>query len=176
MKWFFKKLRQFSRNNRGTATIEFVFVFPTMMAMLAVMFDTGLIMVKYVVLEMSLDQVVREVRLHGIEGGEAGSDYFKQEVCDISPLLTDCESSLFVEMIPIDTGTTFVSTDATCIDRSANDQPAIAFVPGVQNDIVYIRACVVVDRYLPTTLISIFDTDASGGLQLIADSAYVVEP
>lgn len=176
MKRFFRILRRFSRNDRGTATVEFVLVFPTMIAMLFVMFDMGLIMIKYVVLETSLDVVVRDVRLHGVQDGQAGSDYFKGEVCALAPLLVDCESNLFIEMTPVDTGSTFVATDPTCIDRTVEDAPAVDFVPGDINDIVYIRACVVVDRYLPTTLLNIFETDASGGLRLIADSAYVVEP
>ena len=176
MKRFFKILRRFAQNDQGTATVEFVFVFPTMMAILFIMFDLGLIMMKYVVLETSLDIVVREARLHGIASGQSGSDYFKQQVCDRSPLFADCESSLFIEMTPIDTGTIFVAEDPTCVDRTVNDPPAINFNGGVQNDIVYIRACIIVDRYLPTTLINIFDLDASGGIRLIADSAYVVEP
>jgi Flp pilus assembly protein TadG len=176
MKRFFKILRRFTQNERGTATVEFVFVFPTMMALMFVMFDTGLIMIKYVVLETSLDIVVRDVRLHGIQSGQSGADYFKQEVCARSPLFEDCQSNLFIEMTPINTGTTFVATDPTCVDRTVNDPPAVDFVPGATNDIVYIRACVIVDRYLPTTLVGIFNTDASGGLRLIADSAYVVEP
>ncbi|MBL4751219.1 MAG: pilus assembly protein [Amylibacter sp.] len=176
MKRFLKTLRRFTRNDRGTATVEFVFVFPVMLAFIFVMFDLGLIMVKYVVLENSLDIVVREVRLHGIQGGQSGSDYFKQKVCARSPLLADCANNLFIEMTPIDIGTTFVSSAPTCVDRTVNDPPAVEFVPGVENGIVYIRACVIVDRYLPTTLLNAFALDASGGIRLIADSAYVVEP
>lgn len=176
MKRMFKQLRRFSRNDRGVATVEFVLVFPVMLAMLFAMFDAGLIMVKYVVLEMSLDRVVRDVRLNGIAGGAAGSTFFKQEVCAISPLLKDCENNLYVEMTPINTGSTFTPSEVTCIDRTANNTPAIKFVPGVHNEIVYIRACVVVDRYFPTSLIGIFTSDASGGIRLVADSAYVVEP
>lgn len=176
MKYIVNIFKRFSRNERGTATIEFVFVFPLMFAMLAAMFDAGLIMVKYVVLETSLDRVVRNVRLNGIAGGETGSDFFKDEICNISPLFVDCQNSLFVEMTPINTGSTFIPAAPTCIDRTAENTPAIVFVPGVQNEIVYIRACVIVDRYLPSTLLGIFTPDASGGIRLVADSAYVVEP
>lgn len=176
MKYIMNIFKRFSRNERGTATVEFVFVFPLMFAMLAAMFDAGLIMVKYVVLETSLDRVVRDVRLNGISSGESGSDFFKGQICSISPLLADCESSLFVEMTPIDTGATFTPAAPTCIDRTADNTPAVVFVPGAKNEIVYIRACVVVDRYLPSTLLGIFTADASGGIRLVADSAYVVEP
>ncbi len=176
MKRMFKNLRRFSRNDRGVATLEFVLVFPVMFAMLVAMFDAGLIMIKYVVLERSLDTVVRDVRLNGIASGQAGSDFFKQEVCDLSPLLKDCVDNLFVEMTPINTGATFTPSAVTCIDRTANNTPAIDFTSGVHNEIVYIRACVIVDRYFPTSLIGIFTSDASGGIRLVADSAYVVEP
>lgn len=176
MKNFFNRLKNFDRNELGTSTVQFVIAFPFMFAMVVVTFDIGLLMTKYVVLENALDRTVRQVRLSGITGGDIGAAYFKSEVCSHATLISDCESSLFVEMTPIDTGSTFTSPPVTCVDRTVPNQPATVFVPGVQNEIVYLRACLVVDRYFPNALSGIFSVDASGGIRLIADSAYVVEP
>lgn len=177
MKTLFKLIRFFAGNERGTATIEFVIAFPFMMSLIFATFDSGLMMSKYVVLENALDRVVRDVRLNGIANGESGHTYFKNSVCAIATLIKDCESSLFIEMSPINTSGSFAPVpDATCIDRSSEATPAISFAAGVQNDIVYIRACLVVDRYFPSALSGIFSVDESGGIRLIADAAYVVEP
>jgi Flp pilus assembly protein TadG len=177
MKYYLNSLLgQFHRNEHGNATIEFVVLFPVLFAMIVAMFDSSLLMMKYVVLENSLDQVVRTVRLSGIAGGEAGATYFKQQVCAKAKLISNCEANLYVEMIPISTGSTFTPPPVTCIDRTANNPPANTITVGTPNDIVYIRACVVVDRYFPSALSGIFNVDSSGGIRLIADSAYVVEP
>jgi Flp pilus assembly protein TadG len=177
MKLIFKLIRFFAGNERGTATIEFVIAFPFMMTLIFATFDSGLMMSKYVVMENALDRVVRDVRLNGIADGQSGHTYFKNEVCAIATLIKDCESSLFVEMSPINTSGSFTpSGSAACIDRSSGSTPAVSFAAGAQNDIVYIRACLVVDRYFPSALSGIFAVDDSGGVLLVADSAYVVEP
>ncbi len=169
-------LRRFHRNENGSATVEFVVLFPVLFAMIVAMFDSSLLMMKYVVLENSLDQVVRTVRLSGITSGEAGATYIKQQVCAKATLISNCEANLYVEMTPISTGSTFTPSAVTCVDRTANNKPANTITAGTPNDIVYIRACVVVDRYFPSALSGIFNVDKSGGIRLIADSAYVVEP
>jgi hypothetical protein len=171
-----ERIKHFTRDEGGVATLEFVIAFPFVFAMIVATFDAGLLMTKYVVLENALDRVVRDVRLTGIAEGDAGVAYFKQEVCDIAALIKDCEVSLHVEMIPIDTATSFTPAAVTCVDRNADNPPANSFSTGEPNDIVYIRACLVVDRYFPSALSGIFTVDGSGGIQLIADSAYVVEP
>jgi Flp pilus assembly protein TadG len=171
-----KKLEHFHRNEQGVATLEFVIAFPFMFAMIVATFDAGLLMTKYVVLENSLDRVVRTIRLSGIDDGASGAAYFKTQVCSLATLIKDCESSLFIEMSPIDTSSSFTPGAVTCVDRTASAPPANTISTGGPNDIVYVRACLVVDRYFPSAVSGIFSVDASGGIQLIADSAYVVEP
>jgi Flp pilus assembly protein TadG len=171
-----RHIKHFSRNEDGTSTIEFVIAFPFVFAIVVATFDTGVLMMKYVVLENALDRVVRDVRLTGIADGDAGVNFFKTEVCTIAKLIKDCETSLHVEMTPIDTSSTYTASAVTCVDRNADNPPATTFTVGSPDDIVYIRACLVQDRFFPNALSSIFDVDASGGIQLVADSAYVVEP
>ncbi len=177
MNYIINRLKRFGADVRGVATVEFVIAFPFMFAMIVLTFDTGLLMMKYVVLENSLDRVVRTVRLSGIAGGTAGADFFKQEMCQIATLISDCENSLFIEMTPINTGSTFTPGAVTCIDRTANNTPATSFSGSTDpNEIVYVRACLVVDRYFPSALSGVFSLDGSGGIQLVADTAYVTEP
>jgi hypothetical protein len=135
-------------------------------------------MAKYVTLENALDRSIRQVRLGGVSGGDAGADYFKTEVCDRAEvLISDCSDNLFIELISVDTGTTFTPpASKTCIDRSQVGTPATSFAGAAPNDVIYLRACLVVDRVFPSALTGLFAVDASGGILLVADSAYVVEP
>ncbi|PCH93868.1 MAG: hypothetical protein COB84_08515 [Rhodobacteraceae bacterium] len=169
--------KRFLKNQRGSATIEFVIAFPFLFGMIVLTFDSGIMMAKYVVLENALDRVVRDVRLFGTASGVAGHAAFKQAVCDRAILIANCESTLIVEMTPIATGSAMTPpSGAACANRGANSVPVINFTGGGANDIVYIRACVIVDRYFPSLMSSVFPTDASGGIALVASSAYVVEP
>ncbi len=177
---FMEKIKIFSRDQRGSASIEFVVLFPVAFGLIALNFDAAYLMLRYTNLESSLDKTVREVRLHGFpstEGGVSSADYFKAEICKRATLIDNCEANLAVEMSPIDTSSGFTKpTQIQCIDRNETNQPVIEFTPGRQNDAVYLRACLVVDRFFPNSLPGLFTTDASGGVQLVADTAYVVEP
>ena len=173
---FLNRLKNFNRDDEGSSTLEFVIAFPFIFSMIAVTFDSGLLMAKYVVLENAVDRTVRDVRLSGTAGGSAGATSFKQEVCNIVTLIADCQNSLHVEMTPISTGSSFSPPPVTCVDRTVGSLPADSYTPGTPDDIVYLRACLVVDRYFPSLLSSVFTVDASGGILLIADTAYVVEP
>ncbi len=177
---FLRKLNWFSREEEGAATAEFVVLFPIILGLIAVNFHSAVLMLKYTELESALDKSVREVRLHGFpESDDNGLAYFKSEICSHANYIKNCASTLTLEMSPIDTSAGFVKpAGAKCIDRTQTSQPVIEFVPGRQNDAVYLRACVVVDRIGPTIFngFGLFDSDASGGIQLIADTAYVVEP
>lgn len=169
--------KQFLKNQRGSATIEFVIAFPFLFGMIVLTFDSGMIMTKYVVLENALDRVVRDVRLFGTASGVTGHNAFKKAVCDRAVLIEDCEATLVVEMTPIVTGTAMAPpSGAICTNRNSSNAPVVSFTGGGANDIVYIRACVIVDRYFPSLMSSVFLTDESGGIALVASSAYVVEP
>ena len=50
-----RHIKHFSRNEDGVATLEFVIAFPFVFAMIVATFDSGLLMMKYVVLENALD-------------------------------------------------------------------------------------------------------------------------
>ncbi len=176
---FIEKIKRFSKDERGAATVEFVVLFPAAFGLVALNFDAALLMLRYTNLESSLDKTVREVRLHGFPatGSVSSAEYFKTEICKNASLLKNCEQNLAVEMSPIDTSSGFSKpASIQCIDRSEENQPVIEFTPGRQNDIVYVRACMVVDRFFPNSLPGVFASNESGGLMLVADTAYVVEP
>ena len=176
---FLEKIKNFARDESGVSSIEFVMLFPAAFGLVALDFDAALLMLRYTNLEGALDRSVREVRLHGFPASEtqSRSEYFIEEICKNAALIKDCTTSLAVEMSPIDTSTGFSKpTEIKCINRNDDNQPVIEFTPGSQNDVVYLRACLVVDRFFPNSLPGVFTTDASGGVRLVADSAYVVEP
>ena len=175
---FLNKIKRFSRDQKGSSSLEFVILFPVAFGLVTLNFDSAVLMLRYTNLEAALDKTVRQVRLHGFpESNDNGLAYFKSEICNNASFISNCEENIAVEMSPIDTSAGFTPpVDIKCINRAENSQPVVDFTPGIQNDAVYVRACLLVDRSFPNSLPVIFTTDDNGGIRLVADTAYVVEP
>ena len=95
-----KILRLFRRSEEGSATVEFVLVFPMFMVLFTSAFEAGLMMTRHVMLERGLDMAVREVRLN--TGAAPSPDQFKEMICEGAGIIPDCMNNLKLEMRPID--------------------------------------------------------------------------
>lgn len=172
-------LAAFWQDERGNATIEFVVLFPFVVFLIFSMAEAGVLMARTVMLDRGLDMAMREIRLGNAQG--LGHDDIKALVCQEAYLLADCIESVLLELAPVgdvDTpGGGFPSTPIQCIDRTGNVDPVITFDPGSSDEIMYVRACIVVDPLFPTSgLGALLPTDASGGYAIIAKSAFTNEP
>ena len=175
---FKNKVMHFLKDERGVSTLEFVIGFPLFFAVVAVTFDAGVLMARYVILENTMDRVVRQIRIGGISSGDEGHDIFKESICSIATIIPDCETSLHVEMIPVPLdGPMPPIDDVKCVDRDDVDNPPATNFNFVAPDkIAFIRACLIVDRSFPSLIQGAFKQDASGGIVMVAKSAFVVEP
>jgi len=171
------KIRGFARRQDGTATVEFAIVFPEFIIIFLSVFEGGLLMSKIVMLDRGLDVTVRAIRL---APGDANItvDAVKEMICENALILQDCAATIQIEMtvIPADTWT-LPDEKADCIDRTSKIAPVVSFSNGKENDIMFIRACVVVDPMFPTSGLGLALTkDASGGVRILASSAFAIEP
>ncbi|KAB7616228.1 hypothetical protein F9L33_05625 [Amylibacter sp. SFDW26] len=175
---FLKNFKSFSKDQKGSLGVEFAVLFPMIFGLVAINFDAAVMMLRYTNLETALDKTVREVRLHGFpESNDNGLAYFKSEICSHATFIKNCSENIAVEMSPIDTSAGFTKpATIQCINRADNSEPVTEFTPGQQNDAVYVRACVVIDRVFPNSLPGIFSSNEEGHVKLVADTAYVVEP
>jgi len=169
------RLRKFLGDNKGTAAVEFVMVAPIYLAAVLSVFESGWLMTKNMMLERGLDLTIREIRL-GVSGNTE-HDQFKQTICDFSRILRDCEETMVLEVTPISTAADIPNGNVTCTDRTTPDAPDLNFSIGNRSDIMYVRACVIVDPIVPGLGLGLqLPKDASGGFQMIAYSAFVNEP
>jgi len=174
---FFKALRRLRRNDDGAVTVEFVIVFPVFMSLFVSVFESGLMMTKVMMLERGLDLTVRQIRL-APSSTAITHDAVKEMICSHALILDDCEDNLQVEMVQIDTTTfTMPGRNNQCIDRESEVEPVVSFNAGGQNDIMFIRACAVVDPMFPNLGLGlVFTKDPSGGVRLVSSSAFANEP
>lgn len=172
-----RRLRDASRREDGTATLDFVMMVPIFVGLFVSSFELSIIMTRQMMLERGLDLAVRDLRLG--TWPNVSTDILKTEICDSTiGLLSNCESQLMLEMVPVPTATwTTPNPDATCVDRSTNVQPVVSFDAGTENEMVIIRACVMIDPFFPGTGLALsLQKNIGDGFPLIATSGFVNEP
>ncbi len=171
-----RALRRGARREDGSSTIEFVFYFPLFFAVLASSIEAGIFMSRQVMLERAVDISLRSLRLGTMEDPSANA--LRDAICDETVIIRNCREVLLLELRRIDTTTwDGLETPASCIDRNEEIQPVTQFTPGTDNELMMVRACVVVDPIIPTSgLAMALPRDASGGYRLLASSVFVNEP
>jgi hypothetical protein len=135
-----------------------------------------MITMRETMLERALDLTVRDIRLS--TGTAPQHDDIKEQVCDLAPVIPDCEQNLRLEMVSIDPQN-WVEPDSVfdCTDRSEEVQPVRSFVNGMDNELMLLRACAKFEPIFPGAgLGKQLDKDGAGMAALIATSAFVQEP
>ena len=170
-----KVWRHFKRED-GVATTEFVLVIPLLMAVFMASFESGLLMIRSIMLEQSVDMTMRELRLGHFTLPTPAS--LKREICSLTVIFSNCETSIMIEMERVSTTNWAMPLNPiNCVDRSEVIQPVTTLQIGQQNDIMVVRVCVVQDAMFPTTGIGLgLPLDANGGYGLVTTSAFVTEP
>jgi hypothetical protein len=175
--------RRAARSDSGNVSVEFVFLFPLFVTLLISAIESGLMTMRYVWLDRALDITVRDLRL-GIlpvddPSPEVNHEAVKNAICERGELLLpDCEATMRLELIQVDTTTWDVpDPNADCVDRAGVVNPPLSFEGREQNEMMIIRACYIVDPLVPDVgLGARFQKDATGGVALIVSSAFVNEP
>ena len=170
-------IRHFLRREDATATMEFVILFPVIIMLFIASFETSMIMTRQVMMERTLDEAVRILRL--AQGLAVGADDIREAICDNTGMLPDCDTLLTVDLQRISRDTYQMPSNADiCVHRTdVIAHPSNSFVVGADNDMMLVRVCMIVDRILPFSGYGLNLTrDGSGGLHMTAAAVFVNEP
>jgi Flp pilus assembly pilin Flp len=174
---FKPKLRAFLRNESGAAnTIEFVLWVPLFLILIVATIEMGALTMRHTQLERALDYTVRDIRLG--TGEDLSHSAVKQSICDNASLLVDCESTLQLEMLPLDLRNwSNPPSNVDCSDTSQAVNPLRQFDSGTDNQLMYLRACYKYQPVAPTgVLAGSLYTDDQGYARIVSFSAFVQEP
>lgn len=174
--WKRGPFRHFARSDHGSATVEFVIAVPFILMFLFSAIDFGVVMLRQVFLDRSVDMAMREVRLGNV--AQNGLEDFRTRICDGTFLIQDCTNALTIEMRPVDT-TTWAGLDqpAQCVNREEEINPVLTFNPGAANQIMMVNVCAVADPFISLTGIVMGMVSNPAGEYLIATkAAFVNEP
>jgi hypothetical protein len=170
------RLKQAVAREDGSASLDFVMVIPILLMVFMAAFESGLLMVRHIMLEQAVDVTVRNLRL-GLYPNPTAA-LIKSEICDRTSILKDCNANIHIELSPISTATWAMPTTGTaCVDRTQEIQPSLVFNPGNANEVMLVRVCVLQDAIFPTSGVGLaLPKDAAGGYGLVSISAFVNEP
>lgn len=169
-------LRRFAGEN-GSATIEFVILFPFFIGIFASAFEAAYVTMRQAMLDRAVDIVVRNVRL-GV-GGTPTHETLKRDICNTAGVIPDCMNSLHIEMELVSKSTWYVRTGAVqCVDRDEEVEPAINFTAGNDNDVMLMTVCAVFKPMVPTTGLGLKLPKVNGGTYygIVSITAFSNEP
>ncbi|OYX45415.1 MAG: pilus assembly protein TadE [Rhodobacterales bacterium 32-67-9] len=165
-----------AREEDGTATIPFIMFLPFFLLLLMSTLESGMLMVRHVMLERGLDMTVRDLRL-GIWNNPTHEEV-KRAVCNRAGVIPDCMNVLLVELRPVSTTTWEpLSAGPVCVDRAEPIKPVTTFDSGVGDEMMLIRACAKFDPIFPTSGLGFqLPKDNTGAYALVSTTAFVNEP
>lgn len=168
--------RPFRKDERGLASIEFALFFPLYISLFFWAVEQGLITMKAVMLEHSLDVAMRDLRLGLIDNPTP--DLLKEQICARARIIGDCEDQMMIELQSVSTVTwAMPSTPVTCVDNDEEIQPSVAFNRGQAQELMLVRACIVVPVLFPNLILGRNLTkDSTGGIGIASISSFVNEP
>lgn len=168
--------RRFLKSEKGSATIEFVFVFIFFFTTLAAAVEMGLLNFRHAMMERAVDLTIRDIRLG--TGAIPSHSELKDTICDRAAILPECSGNLRLEMISVDPRafTTFGQA-ADCLNGAEDPHPVRNFVSGQDNDLMLIRACLKYQPIFPTAgLGKVLTKDSQGYAHMLVTSSFVQEP
>ena len=169
--------RRFRKDENGSSTIEFALFVPFFLMLFLSCFELGMLMARNVMLDRGVDISVRALRLGTINPLNEAT--LKEAICDAAVIIPDCENQLRLEMRQLDPRNwSQIPNDADCVDRGDPGLPAREFAPtNNSNQMVILRACVLADPISPLVGFgAVLSNNGSDAYELVATTAYVVEP
>lgn len=173
-----QRLRRRTLDERGSASVEFVIALPILMAIFMASFESGLFMTRKIMLEQSVDIVMRELRLAHYPS-PVTTDKLKTEICNRTIMFENCAANIMIELQKISTSTfALPTTSAECRDLSQPIKPSTVLQIGAENELMLVRVCIIADALFPTTGVGLglTRTTNGGGVQILAVSAFANEP
>ncbi|WP_159458438.1 TadE/TadG family type IV pilus assembly protein [Roseisalinus antarcticus] len=170
------RLRRFRRREDGNPTVEFVLIFPIFMVLMVSAFESGLLMVRQMMLERGLDLSVRAVRLG--TGDMIENDELRRMICNTTGIIPDCMSQVKVEMIRLDPRA-FDRPDPApdCVNRDEAAQVNRTFQNGQNHELMVLRVCALFDPIFPNFGLGVRLKEQRGDhYALVSTSVFVMEP
>jgi Flp pilus assembly protein TadG len=151
------------RDRSGATAVEFAIVAPLFFTVSFATFEIGWFYFVNSQVDAASLEASRIVRTGQAQESGFDKDEFFDAVCPKLAVMGDCDTRMTVE---VDTFASFAALAADtsptiCADAAPEELAAIAYNPGLDNQIVRLRMCFIYDTINPTIGINIADTDGT---------------
>lgn len=176
-------LRRFLKDDTGSSSIEFVFVFPIVFTIFTASFESSMYMARYVMLDRGVYDVIRQISLGNFRN--LSHQTLKERICESGLLIgskNECMNRMRIWMQPISTANfAMLAPPVTCVDQASQvntaEPPANEFAYGTNNDIMLLRICLKEWPMFPTSAVSVkMPTQPDGSVAMIVTAVFVNEP
>lgn len=165
--------RRLASDKRGVAAIEFALLAPLLFSVVFSIMEAGWIMSQSIMLDRGVSKGIRNIQL----GHQISYQDLKTNICQEAFILLDCDNAIRLEFTPITTIADFPTTSTSCVDRRVMIDPVTTYAQGARSQIMFARACFVVDPIVPGIGFALsFPKDETGGIRLTSSFAFVNEP
>ncbi len=174
------RLRRFAVSEDGTATIEFALCFPVMVFMFIMAFESGMMMIRAIMLERGVDMTMRDLRVGLIPQPATGTmaEELKRRICTNSLVIRNCDEVLVLNLTRISMDFwDMPMTPVECMNRDEDVNMLDSVTTGVGGDLMLVRACVSVDPIFPTSGLGLnLPQNGNDGYWIASVSAFANEP
>lgn len=169
-------LTRFRKDEDGSSTIEFSLYFTVFFFILAASVEMGYMNLRHALLERGLDLATREIRLN--TGNIPTYEEVRAKICEEAVIVDNCTQNLRLEMVEVDPRNfAAIPPTADCQNAEEEPHPVRNFVPGQDNQLMLMRACLKYKPAMPGTSFGLaLQKDEQGYTQMVATSAFVQEP
>ena len=170
------RLSRFRSEESGeTYTLEFVVMFPLILATFAFGVELTTHANRQFQLDHGLEVTTRAIRLN--TSTQYSHDDLKAGICEFSGGLDDCENRLRLEMTPVNPRDfTSLPNMPDCTNAPQPVTPVRGWSLGQQHELMLLRACYKFDTVFGFGLGSLLGNDAGGRGTMVSMSAFVQEP
>lgn len=166
---------RFRRAEDGTVAFDFVMWFPFFLILMMMGVEIGLVGIKHVKLERSLDETVRWVRLN--TGASPTHGDLKQMICSTDPV-ADCMDNVHLEMRSMSLRDwDDLPEEYACINRAEPVDPMDELSLGMDNELMVLRVCAEFNPFMPSKLFgTLLTLNDEGYASVRKSTAFVQEP
>lgn len=166
-----------ARDEAGSTTVEFVILFPVLIALVLAMFEAGWLMTRYMMLDRGVDMVIRDLKLGRVAATHVD---LKSRICDYAEVIVGCEDEMLLEIVlweDVEADAAYPHGQAQCHDRSAAVAPTSSIAEVAPDRIVFLRACMLIDPMFRGIGVGFWlPNDPSGAHRMVSFGVFRTEP
>lgn len=172
---FLQSVRRFWRREDGVSSVEFVILYPVFYFLFFAGIESALMQARQAMLERALDISVRQIRLNTFDPPTYTE--LRSLICQNAGMLHDCDNGMKLEMVQRDPRQILELTAPQCHESPSAVNPQGDFNNGGENQLMFLRVCVLQPPILPNLALAPYlPRSSTGEYKLYTIASYVTEP